>query len=521
MEGGMRALISVSDKRGIVEFSRGLISLGWELVSTGGTAAHLAAAGIAVTDASSVTGFPEMLGGRVKTLHPHIFAGILARRGQDDDMETIRSHGILPLDLVVVNLYPFAETLAREGITDASVIEQIDIGGPSLLRAAAKNHGSVWVVCDPADYPRVLGALEKPTEDAATLRRELAARVFRHTAAYDAVIADWFATQTDGPEAVPHEFVISGVLQQGLRYGENPHQKAALYRDAIPAAVAGVSDCRQLQGKELSYNNILDLSAALELLREFASDSDPFCCILKHNNPCGAALADELVKAFERAWEGDSEAAYGSVIGMTREVDAATASAIASRFVEIVVAPRFSAEALEILSAKKNLRLMAFDKPLISAQAARWTARRVSGGWLRQEADPAGVDRSLWSVASQRQPTPEEMDDCEFLWKIVKHVRSNAICVGSGRTLLGCGAGQMSRIDSVRIAIGKARGRAARLALASDAFFPFRDGADLAAAGGVCVVIQPGGSIRDDEVRAACDEHGMAQVLSGRRHFLH
>ncbi|HPH02267.1 MAG TPA: bifunctional phosphoribosylaminoimidazolecarboxamide formyltransferase/IMP cyclohydrolase [Spirochaetota bacterium] len=517
----MRALISVSDKTGVVELARGLSRLGWEIVSTGGTAAHLAAAGVAVTDASSVTGFPEMLGGRVKTLHPHLFAGILARRGQTEDMQTIQAHAILPVDLVAVNLYPFAETLTKDGITDAAVIEQIDIGGPSLLRAAAKNHRDVWVVCNPADYARVLGALDKPSADDESFRRELAGRVFRHTAAYDAIIADWFSSRTEGPEDVPQEFLATGILQQTLRYGENPHQKAAFYRDAVPSAAAGVPDCRQLQGKELSYNNILDLSAAFGLAREFATAQDPFCCILKHNNPCGAALAEDLVTAFERAWSGDSEAAFGSVIGLTREVDSVTAAAIATRFVEIVVAPGFSAEALEIFGAKKNLRLMVFDKPLLAGQAAGWTARRVSGGWLRQETDPAGVDRSLWSVASQRQPEPEELDDCEFLWKIVKHVRSNAICIGSGRTLLGCGAGQMSRVDSVRIAIGKARGRAPRLAMASDAFFPFRDGADLAAEGGVTVIIQPGGSIRDDEVRAACDEHGMAQVLSGRRHFLH
>lgn len=517
----MRALLSVADKSGIVDFARGLRELGWEIISTGGTAAHLSAAGIAVTDVASVTGFPEMLKGRVKTLHPNIFAGILARRDEEEDLTTIRSHAILPLDLVAVNLYPFARTVWEKGVQDESVIEQIDIGGQSLLRAAAKNQRSVWAVFNPADYSRVLEALRNPSPTDLAFRRELAARVFRHTAAYDAVIADWFARQAGVEEKLSSEFVISGVLQQELRYGENPHQKAALYRDALPTAVADVSNCHQLQGKELSYNNILDLSAALELLREFAQAKDPFCCILKHNNPCGAALAGDLVRAFERAWSGDSEAAFGSVIGVTRELDAATASAIASRFVEIVAAPGFSAEALEILTAKKNLRLMVFDKPLVRDQPAAWTTRRVSGGWLRQELDPVGVDRSAWVQASQRQATADELDDCEFLWRIVKHVRSNAICIGAEQTLLGCGAGQMSRVDSVRIAIGKAQGRAARLALASDAFFPFRDGVDLAAQGGVSVIIQPGGSIRDPEVRAACDEHGLAQLLSGRRHFLH
>lgn len=511
----MRALLSVSDKTGIVEFARGLEALGCELVSTGGTAAHLAAAGLAVRDVASVTGFPEMLGGRVKTLHPKIFAGILARREAGEDMAAIAGQDIGPFDIVAVNLYPFSATIARENTAFAEAVEQIDIGGPSLLRAAAKNHASVYAVVDAADYPRVLAALGAGEADQAGLRRELAARVFRHTAAYDAVIANWF---TAG--GTPETLVISGERAQDLRYGENPHQRAAFYRDPVPSARATVADCEQLHGKELSYNNLLDLSAALEICREFAGETDHFCCILKHNNPCGAALRPAQEDALAAAWEGDSEAAYGSVIGFTKPLDAAAAAVLGGRFVEIVAAPDFSPEALELLRQKKNVRLMRFRKPLVAGEGG-WIARRVSGGWLWQEEDAPGSGRADWTCGSARQPDAATLDDLEFVWKIVKHVRSNAIVVGQGRKLFGCGAGQMSRIDSVRLALGKAGAFDGTLVLASDAYFPFRDNIDLAAAGRVSAIIQPGGSIRDDEVRQACDEHGLVQMLSGKRHFLH
>jgi len=531
----MRALISVSDKRGIAELARGLLALGYELVSTGGTSAHLAEAGIACTDVAKVTDFPEMLGGRVKTLHPRIFAGILARENRED-REALAEHGIQPIDVVVVNLYPFVEALRQDGesVRKADPIEQIDIGGPSLLRAAAKNCARVYAVVDAADYAELLSVLrrERDESEAAAFRRFLAAKVFQHTAGYDAAIAEWFASSMDDA-ALPASLVFGASFQQALRYGENPHQRAAFYRDPLPNPELGVHDCEQLQGKELSYNNLLDLSAAINLLREFAFEDEYFCCILKHNNPCGAALADTQILACSCAWEGDAQAAYGSVIGFARELDAEAARFLADRFVELVVAPSFSAEALSVLSAKKNLRVMCAAKPFVcrhsrAPRSFAREARRVRGGWLYQEEDEPGSGREHWSVASKRQPSGAELDSLDFLWRIVKHVRSNAICIGAGRMLLGCGAGQMSRIDAVRIAAEKVRARAAEmvaglgpLALASDAYFPFRDNIDLAAEAGVRAVIQPGGSIRDDEVRAACDEHDLAEVLSGRRHFLH
>ena len=575
----MRALLSVSDKQGITELADGLRALGYTIISTGGTFAHLAQAGIECLDASAVTGFPEMLGGRVKTLHPYIFAGILARREGSQsagDEAALAEHGIDHIDVVVVNLYPFVQAVAAAetagnacqsdaGRSDAgmrTIIEQIDIGGPSLLRAAAKNHAWVYAVTEKSDYAGLLSVLRREREErgqegegaakanAAAFRRRLAARVFQHTAAYDAAIAEWFASlerpggDTGGATgddnraaagsaaSLPPALVISAAFQQELRYGENPHQRAALYRDPLPGSNpdAGVHDCEQLQGKELSYNNILDLSALLDLLAEFALEQENFCCILKHNNPCGAALASSQAAACARAWEGDEEAAFGGVVGFTRAVDAETARFLSERFVELIAAPAFSAEALSILESKKNLRLMRAAKPFISASAAapHWKARRVRGGWLWQEEDTPGSGRERWSVASSRSPDESELDSLEFIWKIVKHVRSNAICIGAGRVLLGCGAGQMSRVDSVRCAVGKVTTRSPEriaalgpLVLASDAFFPFRDGVDIAAAAGVRAVIQPGGSVRDGEVRAACDEHDLAQVISGRRHFLH
>jgi len=415
---------------------------------------------------------------------------------------------------------------------DPRTIEQIDIGGTSLLRAAAKNFARVYAVWDPADYNPLLAMLARAgqaADEALAFRRGLAAKAFQHTAAYDAVIAEWFASGQNEDSPLPPSIVFSAVFRQELRYGENPHQRAAFYRDPLPSPELCAHDCEQLQGKELSYNNILDLSAALEIAREFALEQDHFCCVLKHNNPCGAALAESQADACALAWEGDEQAAYGGVIGFTRELGAEAARFLAGRFVELILAPSFSAEALSVLGGKKNLRLMRAPKPFVVPASARaFRARRVRGGWLYQQEDVLGADREHWSVASAREPGEAELDSLEFVWKLVKHTRSNAICVGAAKMLLGCGAGQMSRVDSVRIAVGKVTARpAGRLAelgplvLASDAYFPFRDNVDIAAAAGVRAIIQPGGSIRDDEVRAACDEHNIAQVLTSRRHFTH
>jgi phosphoribosylaminoimidazolecarboxamide formyltransferase/IMP cyclohydrolase len=508
-----RALLSVSDKSGLLDLARGLHALGWELLSTGGTARALRDADVPVRDVADVTQFPEMLDGRVKTLHPAVHGGLLARRDLSEHMAAIAEHGIAPIDLVVVNLYPFRQTAARAGVSPEDVIEQIDIGGPSMLRSAAKNFASVTTVVDPADYPRVLAALSAG-EDFAELRRRLAAKVFEHTAAYDAAIASWFAAQEG--ERFPERITLALERAQGLRYGENPGQAAAFYVERAGAGLAGLA---QKGGKELSFNNLLDLEGALLSTQPFGEQ--PCCAIVKHTTPCGLAVGADALDAYRKALACDPVSAFGSVISFTVPVDDAAAEVISSLFVECIVAPEFSAGALEILGRKKNLRVL--------EGRARWSAdaldfKRVRGGFLVQERPPAVIDDSAWRVVTQRQPTEEERRDLLFAWRAVASVKSNAIVLARDGATIGIGAGQMSRVDAAFLAVHKATtlGHAtAGAALGSDAYFPFRDGVDQAAEAGVRAIVQPGGSVRDAEVITAADEHGMTMVVTGVRLFRH
>jgi phosphoribosylaminoimidazolecarboxamide formyltransferase/IMP cyclohydrolase len=516
-----RALLSVSDKTGIVDFARVLAARGVELLSTGGTARLLAEAGLAVTEVSDHTGFPEMMDGRVKTLHPKVHGGILGRRGTDDAV--MNEHGIAPIDLVVVNLYPFRETVARPDCDLATAIENIDIGGPTLLRAAAKNHADVTVVVDADDYASVLASLE--THDGAVddaLRFRLAAKAFEHTAGYDGAIANYLGARDatgEAPAPFPRTFNLQLVHAQGMRYGENPHQRAAFYVEQ-PAGEASIATARQLQGKELSYNNIADTDAALECVKQFADG--PACVIVKHANPCGVAYGTTLLEAYERAYTTDPESAFGGIIAFNGELDAATAEAIVARqFVEVIVAPTVSAEASAAIAAKKNVRLLACGAWPDEA-AKRFDFKRVNGGLLVQDADL--VLHGELRTVTKRAPDEAEMRDLLFTWRVAKFVKSNAIVYGRDGQTIGVGAGQMSRVNSARIAAIKAEhaGLEVRGAvMASDAFFPFRDGIDNAAEAGIAAVIQPGGSMRDAEVIAAADEHGMAMVFTGMRHFRH
>jgi phosphoribosylaminoimidazolecarboxamide formyltransferase/IMP cyclohydrolase len=507
-----RALISVSDKRGVEEFAAGLQELGWEIVSTGGTAKVLQKAGIAVIPVEAITLFPEMLDGRVKTLHPAIHGAILARRDVPEHIRTLQAHGFEPIDLVAVNLYPFRETVARPNVKFEDAVEQIDIGGPALLRSAAKNHRDVIVVVDPGDYPRILEALKNDRVDAA-LRRELAAKVFRHTAAYDGAIAGYLSPQ---PEDLPQSLALVLERHQTLRYGENPHQRAALY--LLPGA-RGVGEMTQLHGKELSFNNLLDIDAALFAVSPFGDRTA--CAIIKHTTPCGIALGRTPEEAYRRALACDPVSAFGSVIGFNTAVDEPAARALAELFVEVVVAPAFHREALELLRAKKNLRVVQLpaveDRPALDFKGVR-------GGILVQDRLRFDPDDSGWKVVTDRAPTEEEWRDLRFAWGAVASVKSNAILLARQEAAVGIGAGQMSRVDAVFLAIYKARqaGHDPRGAvLASDAFFPFPDGVEQAAQAGVTAVIQPGGSIRDAEVIEAANRAGMAMVMTGRRQFRH
>jgi phosphoribosylaminoimidazolecarboxamide formyltransferase/IMP cyclohydrolase len=508
-----RALISVSDKRGLVEFARGLSSLGWEIVSTGGTAKVLSDEKIPVIPIEKVTGFPEMMDGRVKTLHPAVHGGLLARRDVSGDLAALERHKITPIDLVAVNLYPFRETVARRGITEADAIEQIDIGGPSMLRSAAKNFASVTVVVDPADYARVLEAL-KAGGVGAELKRELAIKVFRETASYDAAIAQWL--QGRSATGLPPFIFLALEQKQHLRYGENPDQQAAFYVTGEPGGLAYLN---QFGGKELSFNNLLDLDAACLALEPW--QHEVACVIIKHTTPCGLALGKTTAEAYRRALATDPVSAYGSVVGFNTIVDAETATAMSELFVEAVVAPRFQPDALQVLRKKKNLRIVEVPK---TEGDGTLDFKRVRSGLLAETRMRFDPDESGWKVATKRAPTAEEMEDLRFAWAAVMSVKSNAILLARAGQALGIGAGQMSRVDSSMLAVHKAKSaghETAGAVLASDAFFPFRDGVDEAAKAGIRAVIQPGGSVHDPEVIAAADEHDLAMILTGKRQFRH
>src|SRR5919202_4110743 len=508
-----RALLSVSDKTGLVDFARGLVDLGWEVISTGGTARALREAGVAARDVSQVTGFPEILSGRVKTLHPAVHGALLARRDDPGHVRTLDEHGIAPIDLVVVNLYPFRETAGARDATPAEVIEQIDIGGPSMIRSAAKNFQAVMVVVDPGDYGRVLAALRAGDDDR-DLRRLLAGKAFEHTAAYDGAIAAWFATQRE--ERFPEQVTWTFRRAELLRYGENPDQAAAFY---VERPGLGIGSLVKRGGKDLSFNNLLDLEGALLAIDPFGDQ--PCCAIVKHTTPCGLAVGASAIEAYHKALACDPVSAFGSVIALTAPVDEEAANAIASLFVECIVAPSFAAEAIDILGRKKNLRILEGREPW---PPGALDYKRVRGGVLVQERPAGPTDERTWRVVSSRQPTAEEYQDLLFAWRAVASVKSNAIVIARGGATIGIGAGQMSRVDAAFLAVHKARtaGHDTQGAvLGSDAFFPFRDGVEQAAEAGVRAIVQPGGSVRDAEVIAAADEHGIAMVLTGKRQFRH
>jgi phosphoribosylaminoimidazolecarboxamide formyltransferase/IMP cyclohydrolase len=515
-----RALISVSDKTGILDFARELAARDIQILSTGGTASLLTAHAIPVLEVSDYTGFPQMMAGRLKTLHPRIHGGILGRRDVDDAV--MRENEIKPIDLVVVNLYPFERTVANPDCDLPTAIENIDIGGPTLLRAAAKNYPAVTVVVDAVDYPRILAEMEEHSGAMSdTTRLDLAVKAFEHTARYDGAIANYLGRRIDETEAADFPRTLSMQFQrkQAMRYGENPHQKAAFFVEHDISEV-GVATVRQIQGKALSYNNIADTDAALECVKQF--DEGPACVIVKHANPCGVALGSDLLDAYVRAFSADPESAFGGIIAFNGELDGATAKAVVERqFVEVIIAPSLALAAVQALAAKKNVRLL---------ECGDWTGKdihrteykRVNGGLLVQEADVALT--SKLEVVTERAPTDQEMEDLLFTWRVAKYVKSNAIVYGRDRMTIGVGAGQMSRVSSARIAALKAEQAGLDLTgavMASDAFFPFRDGIDNAAAAGIGAVIEPGGSMRDEEVIAAANEHGMAMVFTGMRHFRH
>jgi len=532
----MRALISVSDKTGLVPFAGALARRGWQLVSTGGTARALAAGGLTVVGVSDVTGFPEMLDGRVKTLHPKIHGGILARRSHAADLKALADHGITPVDLVVVNLYPFARAAANPGSPVDDLVEEIDIGGPSLVRAAAKNFRDVLVVVDPADYDAVLSALERPDGPALSFRFELARRAIAHTAAYDRMIATTLseievddasgvlARTRQAGGALPDALAPALVKLQDLRYGENPHQGAAWYVEAGDAGGRrGLGGATVHQGKELSFTNLLDLDAAARLMLEF---DEPAAVVIKHTNPCGVAVAASPAEAVTRAREADALSAFGGIVGVNRPIDLETARALTATFIEAVVAPAIvdSAEVRACLASKSNMRVVTADAAGLEGE---WDARTILGAWLVQTRDRVTEAATAWPgadgprVVTRRAPTREEWAALRFAWRVAAHVKSNAVVFTREDVTLAIGAGQMSRVDAVKAAVLKGAGRLRGSVAASDAFFPFRDGLDALAAAGATAVVQPGGSVRDAEVIAAADEHGLAMVLTGRRHFRH
>lgn len=515
-----RAIVSVSDKSGVASFAKGLAGMGVEILSTGGTAKTLREHGVAVKDISEYTGFPEMLDGRVKTLHPKVHGGLLGQRSKREHVEKMKEHDILPIDLVAVNLYPFESTIAKEGCTLEEAIENIDIGGPTMIRSAAKNYPDVTVVVDPADYDVVLAELKERGEVSLETNFRLAKKVFQHTARYDGAISNYLGRIEGGKsvDTFPETFTFQVKKTQGLRYGENPHQKAAFYREYL-STEPSVSNAVQLQGKELSYNNILDTDSAFETVKEF---DEVAAVIIKHNNPCGAAISSvSLLDAYRKARECDPVSAFGGVVGFNRIVDEETAREMAQIFLEVVIAPGFDPKALEILRGRKDLRLL--KTPDLSSSYSRqgFDLRKVVGGLLVQDRDLGRVPMDQWKVVTKRKPTGEEKRAMAFGWKVAKHVKSNAIVLVREDRTIGVGAGQMSRVDSTRLAVMKAQSSTKGTVLASDAMFPFRDGVDTGAEAGAVAIIQPGGSIRDDEVIQAADEHNIAMVFTGMRHFRH
>ncbi len=514
-----RALISVSNKEGILEFAREISKLDIEILSTGGTAKMLRDAGVRVKDVSEFTGFPEMLDGRVKTLHPKVHGGLLGIRSNPEHVKQMKQHGIEPIDLVVVNLYPFEQTVAKPGVSFEEAIENIDIGGPTMLRSAAKNHRDVAVVVSPRDYGRVLEEIRKTGEVSAKTRFELCRTVFLHTARYDSAISAWLDNQVPAEEKTrfPNILTLQFEKVQNLRYGENPHQEAAFYRE-FGRKEPSVSTAKQLHGKEMSFNNFLDANSALELAKEY---DETAAVIVKHNNPCGAASGASLVEAYRKARDCDPVSAFGGVIAFNRMVDYETAKELTATFVEVVVAPEFAPDALAELIKKKDVRLLDVG-PRVSGAPEGMDMKKVVGGLIYQDRDLGKITdvRSL-RVATKRKPTDDEYEALAFAWKVCKHVKSNAIVFTKNDRTVGIGAGQMSRLDSVRLAVMKAQSSLKGTVLASDAFFPFRDGLDEAAKAGVTAVIQPGGSLKDEDVVKAADEHGIAMVLTGMRHFRH
>lgn len=508
-----RALLSVSDKTGIIEFAKGLKEAGFEIISTGGTKKALTENGIEVTGISDVTGFPEILDGRVKTLHPNVHGALLARHGDPEHQSQLAQHNITPIQLVCVNLYPFQQTIAKPEVTPEDAIENIDIGGPTMLRSSAKNHEYVTVVTDPADYDKVLTELIEQGDVQAATRRKLAAKVFRHTASYDAVISEYMTKLAE--EENPESLTVTYELKQTLRYGENPHQKASFYKKPLGSAFS-IAQAEQLHGKELSYNNINDADAAIQIVKEF---TEPAAVAVKHMNPCGVGTGQTIAEAFNKAFEADETSIFGGIIALNREVDKETAEKLHGIFLEIVIAPAFSKEAFEILSTKKNIRLLTIDFTGIQKTERKLTS--IEGGLLVQDMDTYGFDQANITVPTKRQPTEQEWAALKLGWKVVKHVKSNAIVVSDDLMTLGIGAGQMNRVGAAKIALEQAADRAKGSALASDAFFPMDDTVEAAAKAGITAIIQPGGSVRDEDSIKKADEYGIAMVFTGVRHFKH
>ncbi|MGG6281979.1 bifunctional phosphoribosylaminoimidazolecarboxamide formyltransferase/IMP cyclohydrolase [Leptolyngbya sp. AN03gr2] len=505
------ALLSVSDKTGLVEFAKQLVEeFGFDIISSGGTAQTLKAAGLPVTKVSDYTGSPEILGGRVKTLHPRIHGGILARRDLPEHLADLEEQYIRPIDLVVVNLYPFEQTIAKPGVTLEDAIEQIDIGGPAMVRASAKNFANLTILCNPNQYGAYLEELRANGEASIAFRQNCSLQAFKHTASYDSAIAAYLEKQTEATS-----FTLTGTRIQELRYGENPHQSAAWYQTG--AVQTGWAAATKLQGKELSYNNLVDLEAARSIIAEFTND-DPAATIIKHNNPCGSAMGATISEAYEKAFNADSTSAFGGIVALNRAIDVSTATALTKTFLECVVAPGIDPEAQTILQAKQNLRVLVL--PDLS-NGAKENIKQIAGGFLVQAADDIVADPNSWQLVTEKKPTPEQLAELLFAWKICKHVKSNAIVVTQNRTTIGVGAGQMNRVGSAKIALDQAGENAKGAILASDGFFPFDDSVRTAAAAGISAIVQPGGSMRDNDSIAAANELGIVMVLTGIRHFLH